>query len=192
MLEIKHTLGGEMKTYRCRALEVTADRAALVYVLPHAARVAGLELPAQTVTIAYYWAVRPYNVYHWISPRDATIAYYFNASGPVRIAADRVEWDDLEVDVLVMPCGGVRVLDEDLVPPGAAGRAEEIASAQERILRESASVIRDVEHDSRLLLAGHPDLLPRGPDGRPRGPDGRPCGSEPRGPDGPIRDTGAS
>jgi len=171
VLEIKHTLGGAVKTFHCRALEVTADRAVLVYVLPHAARVSDLDLPARTVTIAYYWAARPYNVYHWISPDGATIAYYFNASGPVHIAAGRVEWDDLEVDVLTMPSGSVRVLDEDLVPPGAAGRAEEISSAQERILRESASVILDVEHDSRLLLARHPDVLPCGPDGLPCGPE---------------------
>ncbi len=162
-LEVKRTLGGAVHTFPCQALEMTKDRAILRYILPQAGRVADLALPAGTLTIAYYWVDRPYNVYHWIAPAGNTLAYYFNLSGPVSLTPDTVEWEDLEVDVLVTTGGRARVLDEDRVPQSAAARLGEIARARRRVLREFPTVIREVEAASRALraLEGHP--RPRGP-----------------------------
>lgn len=153
VLEIKRTLTGAVRTYSCRAIEITPCRAVLLYTLPHAGHVADLTLPAGTLTVAYYWAGRPYNVYHWIAPGGETLAYYFNLSGPVRIARDRVEWEDWAVDVLVTPDRRVRVLDEDQIPESAGGRSTEIARARDRVLRESAQVVREIQAVSRDLLA---------------------------------------
>jgi len=152
-----------VRTYACRAAEVAADRAVLLYTLDRPARVDETMLPAGTLTVAYYWAARPYNVYHWLAPDGATLAYYFNLSGPVRIAPDRLEWDDLEVDVLVTPEGRARVLDEDRVPASAAARLPEIAAARDRVLREHGRVTRDVEAASRALLARDGSLLAPAP-----------------------------
>lgn len=156
VLEVKHTLLGERRAYRCRGVVVGPTRATLLYVLPRGGQVADLALPAGTVTVAHYWADRPYNVYHWISPVGETLAYYFNLSGPVRITRDRVEWEDLEVDVLVTPDRRVRVLDEDRVPGSAADRAEEIDAARRRVLDEWEAVVREVEALSRAALAHGP------------------------------------
>jgi hypothetical protein len=154
VLEVKHRLDGGVRTYPCEAAEVAPDHAVLLYRLPGAGRVADLALPAGTLTVAYYWTDRPYNVYHWIAPSGDTLAYYFNLSGPVAIDDDRLEWEDLEVDVLVTPDGRVRVLDEDAVPANAAARLPEIARAKERVLAEWRAVVADVEQASRTVRGG--------------------------------------
>ncbi len=153
VLEVKHTLDGAVHTFPCRAVEVTGERAVLLYTLPRPGRVADLSLPAGTLTVAYFWRDRPYNVYHWIAPGGDTLGYYFNVSGPVRIAGDRVEWEDLEVDILVTPDRRVRVLDEDRIPVVAAGRRGEIDRARARVLDEHARVVRETEEASAALLA---------------------------------------
>jgi len=154
MLEVKHTLGGSVLAFRCAAAEVTPRRVVLLYRATGSRRVGGLDLPSETITVAYYWPDRPYNVYHWVSPAGDTLAWYFNISGPARIGDGRVEWDDLEVDVLVTPDLQARVLDEDRLPAtlGAATRAE-IAAARERVLREYAAVAREVAAASSGFLA---------------------------------------
>jgi len=153
VLEVKRRLDGTVRTYSCEAAEVADDHAILLYRLPGPGRVADLELPAGTLTVAYYWTERPYNVYHWVAPSGRTLAYYFNLSGPPRIGRDRLEWEDLEVDVLVTPDGRVRVLDEEAVPADAAVRLPEIARARDRVLREWPAVAADVERASRPIVA---------------------------------------
>ena len=154
-VEIKHTLAGETKSYACRVAELAADHAVLLYTTEHPAEAGGVTLPVGTLTVAYYWTARPYNVYHWIGPDGATLAYYFNLSGPVLIGSSHLEWEDLEVDVLVTPGAPARILDEDRVPPTAAARLPEIAGARDRVLQEYRDVIRDVEAASRARLGQH-------------------------------------
>jgi len=153
LLEVKRRLDGTVRTYPCEAVEIADDHAVLLYRLPGPGRVADLALPAGTLTVAYYWADRPYNVYHWIAPSGETLGYYFNLSGPVRIGRDRLEWEDLEVDVLVTPDGRVQVLDEDAVPEDAAARLPEIARARERVLADWRAVTEDAERASRSVVA---------------------------------------
>lgn len=153
VLEVKRRLDGSVRSYPCEAVEVDREHAVLLYRLPGQGKVADLVLPAATLTLAYYWADRPYNVYHWIAPSGETLAYYFNLSGPVTIGRDRLEWDDLEVDVLATPDGRVQILDEDAVPESAAARLPEIARARERVLADWPAVSQDVERASRVFLA---------------------------------------
>ena len=152
--EIKRTLTGSVQAFRCVAVEMTASRAVLLHTLTGPRRLGSLELTAGTVTVAYYWIDRPYNVYHWLSPQGDTIACYFNVSGPVRIEDRRVEWQDLEVDVLVTPDLKVQVLDEDRLPPDLpAARRTEITAARDRVLRDAPEVVRALEGASRDVLA---------------------------------------
>ncbi len=153
ILEIKRTLAGTVHTFPCVAAEITPRRAVLLYTVSKGRRIANLELPPGTVTVAYYWTDRPYNVYHWVSPVGETLAWYFNVSGPVRIGDGRVEWDDLEVDVLVTPDLRVQVLDEDRLPAQLAiAQRAAIEDARARVLREYAAVAREVEIASREFL----------------------------------------
>lgn len=154
ILEVKRTLDGAVQTFRCTAAEVTPQRAVLLYTISRGRRIADVELPAGTVTVAYYWANRPYNLYHWVAPAGETLAWYFNASGPARIGDGRVEWEDLEVDVLVTPDLRVQVLDEDRFPADlAASTHAEIEAARRRILDEYETVTQEVEERSRGFLA---------------------------------------
>lgn len=154
IMEVKRTFDGAVQTFQCTAAEVTPDRAVLLYTSSKGRWIADVELPAGTVTVAYYWTDRPYNVYHWVAPSGETLAWYFNASGPARIGDGRVEWDDLEVDVLLTPDLRVQVLDEDRLPADlAAPRRAKIAAARSRILDEHAAVAREVEVASRGFLA---------------------------------------
>jgi len=155
VLEVKRTLAGAEETFSCEAAIMNAPRAAvLLYPISAPRRVAGLlDLPAGTVTVAYFWADRPYNVYHWVSPEGETIAWYFNLSGPAHIDGGQVQWQDLEVDVLVTPDLGARVLDEDRLPADLpAQRREEIAGAVGRVMREYAEVVVVLEAASRVAL----------------------------------------
>jgi predicted RNA-binding protein associated with RNAse of E/G family len=154
IVEIKRTLGGSVQVFPCVAAEVTPRRAVLLYTVTNARRVATLDLPPGTTTIAYYWVDRPYNLYHWVSPAGETLAWYFNVSGPVRISERPVEWQDLEVDVLVTPDLRYQVLDEDRLPE-ALGEAQRtaIAAARARILKEYADVVREVAAASHDFLA---------------------------------------
>ncbi|HLW60223.1 MAG TPA: DUF402 domain-containing protein [bacterium] len=154
VLEVKRTLSGGVEQFPCVAVEMTASRAVLLYTLTRARRLGGIDLTPGMVTVAYYWAGRPYNVYHWISPRGETVAWYFNVSGPVRITDRRVEWQDLEVDVLVTPDLRTQVLDEDRLPLDlSAEQRAAIAAARDRVLREAPEVVRELERTSRDLLA---------------------------------------
>jgi hypothetical protein len=153
VIEVKRRLDGSERRYPCEAAEIADDHAVLLYRITGAGRVAEVALPPGTLTVAYYWTGRPYNVYHWIAPSGETLAYYFNLSGPVRLGRDRLEWEDLEVDVLVTPDGRVQVLDDDAVPAAAAPRLPEIARARERVLADWPTVTGEVERASRGLAA---------------------------------------
>ena len=154
ILEVKRTLAGGERTYPCTALDMTPGRAVIRYQSAASRRIADVDLPAGTVTFAYYWADRPYNVYHWLDPRGQTLAYYFNLSGPAQITPERVIWDDLEVDVLVTPDQRVQVLDEDRLPAAlAADRRAEIAAAQARVLADQTAVVAEIERASRAFSA---------------------------------------
>jgi hypothetical protein len=150
--EVKRRLDGSVRTFPCEAAELGPDHAVLLYRITGTGRVADLSLTPGTLTLAYYWTDRPYNVYHWIAPSGATLGYYFNLSGPIHIERDRLEWEDLAVDVLVTPDGRVQVLDEDEVPAEAAARLPEIACARDRVLAEWPAVTAAVERSSRAIL----------------------------------------
>ena len=154
ILEVKRTLTGRVKTFSCSAVEITPRRAVIRYQSASLRRIADVDLPAGTVTFAYYWTDRPYNVYHWMFPDGQTLAYYFNLSGPAHIAGDQVVWEDLEVDVLVTPDHRIQVLDEDRLPDTlGADRRAEIAAAQARVLEDQALVVAEIERSSRALGA---------------------------------------
>jgi len=152
-LEIKHTLDRKRYEYLCTLLEKEEGRAILLYVLEKPGQVAGVHLPAGTVTIGYFWTDRPYNLYHWIHPDGTTIAYYFNLADHTAIGEDRLSWRDLAVDILLTPEGSVRVLDEGDLPseidPALREFIQETTSA---LLRDVPRLIQQFEEKSFSLL----------------------------------------
>jgi hypothetical protein len=141
ILEIKETLAGVRQTFTGRAPPRRAGEVVALFVLPAARDVDGVTLPAGTVTFGYFWADRPYNVYHWMLPTGATIAFYVNLVDRTIIDETTLAFRDLAVDVLLPAHGSPRVLDEDELPP-----------TLDPALRSQ------IEESKALVLARAPDL----------------------------------
>jgi predicted RNA-binding protein associated with RNAse of E/G family len=114
--ERKRKLDGRILEYRCQVVSWTPRAAVLLYRPGQEVDLAGLRLPADVLSYGLYWVDRPFNIYHWVDRDGRTLACYCNVSTDTHIGQHRVEWLDLELDVLVTPDGAVRVLDEDEVP----------------------------------------------------------------------------
>ncbi|WP_096186569.1 DUF402 domain-containing protein [Evansella halocellulosilytica] len=67
-------------------------------------------------TIAYYWTDRPYNIYIWRNQDDEYVGAYFNIVKETSITADAVNFEDMIIDVLVLPNRAYFILDEEELP----------------------------------------------------------------------------
>jgi hypothetical protein len=115
ILEIKESLSGRRKEFRCRLLARGPGSAVILFVSTIEYRVGDLTLPAGTITFGHFWTDRPYNVYHWLSSDGTKVAFYFNIADRTVLEPEVLRWRDLAVDILVRN-GQVEVLDEDEVP----------------------------------------------------------------------------
>jgi predicted RNA-binding protein associated with RNAse of E/G family len=146
ILEIKRSLGGLRKEFQCRLVERQPGGAIVLFVSGERYEVAGLALPPGTVTLGHFWSGRAYNVYHWLEPSGATLAHYFNLAAETSIDERTIRWSDLALDVLVLPGGPARVLDEDELPGDLAPATREcIEDARKQVLEQHPVVIAELE-----------------------------------------------
>jgi len=152
VLELKRTLDGREKTFRCQLIDGDRDHAVLLFISSSPMHVHGVDLPAGTVTFGHFWTGRFYNVYHWMDRRRATIGFYFNLSDETVIGDGRIEWRDLTLDVLALPSGRIEVLDEDELPSDldATTRAH-IGEGRQAILADPLSLMDEIERRSNAL-----------------------------------------
>lgn len=161
--ERKIRLSGEEVSFECDLLTVNADYGIVKYVIAKGREVDGLYLPDGTITLAIYYSDRSYNLYYWIAPGDETsggrteaaggwdrdIAYYFNIAELLRLSRDEIAYRDLVVDVLVLPDGETRVLDEAELP------ANLDSSLRRRITETRDELLANRDHlidEARTLL----------------------------------------
>ena len=86
------------------------------------------------------------------APGPREIAWYFNIAEPLEMTREQIAYRDLVVDVLVLPDGTAKVLDEDELPIGLdAGLADRIAETKVDLLENRLSIIEE----ARELLAPH-------------------------------------
>lgn len=155
--EVKRTLDGRTDRFVCDLLARNGDRLVLLFRLPGARDVHGVRLPAGTVTIAYFWLSRSYNLYHWIGPDGGTVACYFNVGDVTRVEPGELEWLDLAVDILATPGSAPRVLDEDELPPDLDPNTRRyVEQARDEVLRDLDNLIAEAERESSGLLAQVP------------------------------------
>jgi predicted RNA-binding protein associated with RNAse of E/G family len=147
--ERKTRLDGSVAEFVCESLVIDPGKRAVVrYVSGREAHVGDLVLAPGTVTIGHFWADRSYNVYHWIGA-GKTIAYYASLVDDTTIGAQRIDYTDLTVDVLVKPSGEAVVLDEDELPDDLAPKYRlAIAKALEAIIADPRGLIREIERES--------------------------------------------
>jgi predicted RNA-binding protein associated with RNAse of E/G family len=150
--EIKETLAGVQQTFHCRVVARRPGQVVVLFVLPAERSVADLLLPAGTVTFGHFWEHRPYNVYHWMTPAGATIAFYVNLADRTRIDQDQLSFLDLSVDILLPPEGHPQILDEDELPVtlDAPTRAR-IETAKALVLGQAEDLRREVAARSSAL-----------------------------------------
>jgi predicted RNA-binding protein associated with RNAse of E/G family len=155
VVERKNRLDGSHVDFVCERLLLEPQRRAVLrYVVDRDWHIEGADLvvPRGTVTIAHYWAERPYNVYHWRAA-DRTLAYYCNVVSATSIEADQVSYDDLVVDVLIDPSGSALVLDEEDLPPDLApSQRAVIARALEQLTGASRRLAVEIERESLPFL----------------------------------------
>jgi predicted RNA-binding protein associated with RNAse of E/G family len=147
IVETKRTLTGTQKTFACRVLARTRDALTVLFVSDRPYQVAGLELPTGTVTFGHFWAARPYNVYHWLTPTGATLGLYFSLADEIVIGPDALSYRDLTVDLLALPGAAAAVLDEHELPP------ELDATTRQRITRALHTAEADLPQLQPLLEA---------------------------------------
>jgi predicted RNA-binding protein associated with RNAse of E/G family len=152
ILEIKETLAGQRKEFRCRLVERAPGHAAVLFVSTTRYDVAGLVLPPGTVTLGHFWDDRDFNVYHWLTPGGQTLAHYFNLSADTSVAPDTIRWRDLAIDVLVRPGAAPVVLDEDELPGDLDPRIrEDIDRSRQAVLAGQAAVVAELEAQADAL-----------------------------------------
>ena len=75
-----------------------------------------LTIPTGSYTIAYYWIDRPYNLYIWRDENGKYLGSYFNIVKNTSMTDKWVSFEDLIIDILVLPNGEYFILDEDELP----------------------------------------------------------------------------
>jgi predicted RNA-binding protein associated with RNAse of E/G family len=152
ILEVKRTLGGERKEFRCRLVNRNQDRAIVLFVSEVPYQVGGLALPSGTVTLGHFWHGRDYNVYHWLTAQGRTLAHYFNLAAETVIDDTGIRWCDLTLDLLVCPGAAPVWLDEaDLPGDLPASTRDRIESSRRNVVEQQAAVIRELEREADTL-----------------------------------------
>jgi uncharacterized protein len=75
-----------------------------------------LTIPKGSYTIAYYWKDRPYNLYIWRDNNGNYLGAYFNIVKNTYMTDHFVSFEDLIIDIMVLPSGDYFILDEDELP----------------------------------------------------------------------------
>jgi hypothetical protein len=152
IVEVKETLAGTRKTFHCHLVDRKPGAVVVLFVSKAPVRVHDVELPAGTVTFGYFWVDRSFNVYHWMSPTGATLAFYVNLSEGTTIEGGTLSWRDLTVDILIPLRGEAIVLDEDEIPLAleAATRAR-IGQSKNDVLGRAGTLRIELEARSDAL-----------------------------------------
>jgi hypothetical protein len=149
ILEIKRTLGGQCKEFRCRLVSRDPVRAIVLFVSSVPYQVGDLPLPSGTVTLGHFWPGRDYNVYHWLTPDGETLGHYFNLAADTVIGASSISWCDLVLDLLVRPGAPPLLLDEADIPPNLpAATHARLEAARRSVLEEHVALIPMLEREA--------------------------------------------
>jgi hypothetical protein len=134
--EVKIRLDGSVEHFTCELLHED-ERGVVIRWLADSPLVAGrYQLPAGSLTTAFYWRGRGHNLYRPIGPDGHLICHRLDIIEEPLIEPGRVTFRDLLLDILVAP-GGEPVLqdEEELIAAVAAGK---VTSARARELLDYA------------------------------------------------------
>lgn len=153
ILEVKEKLNGERHEFASALLAEAPGEVITLYVLPGDGGLGGVPLSGGTRCLGYFWATRPYNIYHAVDAGGRTLVFYINLSDRTVITPEAITWRDLIVDVVVTPDGHPRVLDEDELPPDLdPDLAAAIDAARDDLLANHKDILAAVERRTAALL----------------------------------------
>ncbi len=120
----------------------------LLYLLSSSSEVDTIRLTRGTRTVAYFWPARPYNVYYWVTADTQPLGCYFNVARETVIHPYHVEWTDLGLDLLVLPGGQARWIDEEEAARLARDDREFAAAARRHLESTYPDVLAKVARES--------------------------------------------
>ncbi|PCI29907.1 MAG: hypothetical protein COB67_03085 [SAR324 cluster bacterium] len=148
--EIKEKLIGDTQTFQCESFHWEQGFGILKFISPSSHQVGSLFLPLGTITYAFYWENRPYNLYKWIY-EGREIGNYFNLADSTKLQQDQFNWRDLVIDILITPERLAEILDEDELPLSLDTDLKQyLDRAKQLVLDEYPKIIKET---SRLLRA---------------------------------------
>ncbi|TKH12295.1 DUF402 domain-containing protein [Peribacillus simplex] len=119
-----------------------------------------LTIPVGSYTIAYYWKDRPYNLYIWRDNDGNYLGSYFNIVRNTYMADKLVSFEDLIIDILVLPGGAYFILDEEELPvPLEQFESGSVKQALISLLDSIDILLSQTISESEKLYK-HKDLLP--------------------------------
>ncbi|WP_313800878.1 DUF402 domain-containing protein [Cytobacillus sp.] len=120
IIERKIRYDSKVVEYKCMLLEAHNQHVVLFHIIQDTftmtANQAKLTIPKGSYTLAYYWGNRPYNLYIWRDTNGRYIGSYFNIVKNTWITNKMVSFEDLIIDIMVLPNGDYFILDEDELP----------------------------------------------------------------------------
>jgi protein associated with RNAse G/E len=149
--EIKRNIGKPDQTFICHLVHHGKDRIVLSYVSDRPYRMADMEIPTGTRTLAYYQEGFPYIIWEMTAPDGRLLGYYVHLCENVRVDADRVTYRDMLLDVWFDPDGAWRLLDADELD--AAFQAGHIDRQTVRRVRLQAEQLPERYSEIRRLFA---------------------------------------
>jgi predicted RNA-binding protein associated with RNAse of E/G family len=158
-IERKRYLCGDEVIFECELVTLEERFGILKYVIHRQWQVDDLALRPGTVTYAFYWVDRPYNLYWWVDQDGRTVGYYFNLADSVELSAHEFVWRDLVIDILILPASRgetgqrqVQIIDEDGLPDTLSGALRAYIEAGKcQVLQNYATIIEEVS----LILDEH-------------------------------------
>ncbi len=151
--EVKRLLTGGEVIYRCELIHVEEGFGILKYVFNKEFKIEDIIIHPGTVSYGFYWMDKPYNLYMWFD-KNITV-YYFNIADSLYLSREEFVWRDLIVDVLVLPNGFVKVLDEEEIPSSIDKSLKNyIKSGKNKVLQDYKTIIQE----ARKILSTHLEL----------------------------------
>ena len=142
IIEAKTTLSGELQEFECELVYTDQRETIVLYRMPETMQLEDVTIPEGCISLAYFWAHKPFNAYHWIDTQQRTLALYFNICDNTQISDDRIAWRDLCVDVLITPDARCRILDEDELPDDLEPKLRQyIADASAGLCEDSVHLL---------------------------------------------------
>lgn len=149
--EVKIRFDGSVERFTCD-LVGEDDRGVILSWRAEAPLVAGqYQLPAGSVTTAFYWRGRGHNLYRPVDPRGTLVCHRIDIIEPPLFEQGRLTFRDLLLDILVPPDSDPVLQDEDellaAVTAGltSAARAAELLTYARDLLARVDEVIAEAE-----------------------------------------------